>query len=92
MIYRGASERLVPVLMTTLTASLALVPILAGPEEPGREILFPVAVVIFGGLFTGTFLNLLMTPLVFWMSSHKLFEVATGSGTPGAKEVSMVDE
>ena len=40
MIYRGASERLVPVLMTALTASLALVPILAGPEEPGR-ICFP---------------------------------------------------
>ena len=92
MIYRGASERLVPVLMTALTASLALVPILAGPEEPGREILFPVAVVIFSGLFTGTFLNLLITPLVFWMSSRKLFEVATGSGTPGAKEVSVVDE
>src|SRR6266849_4245998 len=74
MIYRGASERLVPVLMTALTASLALVPILAGPEEPGREILFPVAVVIFSGLFSGTCLNLLMTPLVFWMSSRKLFE------------------
>ena len=85
MIYRGASERLVPVLMTALTASLALVPILAGPEEPGREILFPVAVVIFSGLFTGTFLNLLITPLVFWMSSRKLFEVATGSGTPGER-------
>ena len=40
MIYRGASERLVPVLMTALTASLALVPILAGPEEPGREFCF----------------------------------------------------
>ena len=92
MIYRGASERLVPVLMTALTASLALVPILAGPEEPGREILFPVAVVIFSGLFTGTFLNLLITPLVFWMSSRKLCEVATASGTPGAKEVSVVDE
>jgi HME family heavy-metal exporter len=92
MIYRGASERLVPVLMTALTASLALVPILAGPEEPGREILFPVAVVIFSGLCTGTFLNLLITPLVFWMSSRKLFEVASGSGTPGEKEVSVVDE
>ena len=92
MIYRGASERLVPVLMTALTAALALAPILAGPEEPGREILFPVAVVIFSGLFSGTFLNLLMTPLVFWMSSHTLFEGATDAGTPGAKEVSMVDE
>jgi len=92
MIYRGSSERLVPVLMTALTASLALIPILAGPEEPGREILFPVAVVIFSGLFSGTFLNLLITPLVFWMTSRKLFDATTGSGTPGKEEVSVVDE
>src|SRR2546425_3415472 len=92
MIYRGSSERLVPVLMTALTASLALIPILAGPEEPGREILFPVAVVIFSGLFSGTFLNLLITPLVFWMTSRKLFDATTGFGTPGKEEVSVVDE
>lgn len=66
MIYRGASERLVPVLMTALTAILALTPILLGAEEPGKEILSPVAVVIFSGLFSGTLLNLLITPLVFW--------------------------
>ncbi|MCB0328381.1 MAG: efflux RND transporter permease subunit [Bdellovibrionales bacterium] len=66
MIYRGASERLVPVLMTALTAILALTPILLGAEEPGKEILVPVAVVIFSGLFSSTFLNLLITPLVFW--------------------------
>jgi HME family heavy-metal exporter len=92
MIYRGSSERLVPVLMTSLTASLALIPILAGPEEPGREILFPVAVVIFSGLFSGTFLNLLITPLVFWMSSRKLFAAPTGFDAPGAKEVRMLEE
>jgi HME family heavy-metal exporter len=92
MIYRGSSERLVPVLMTALTASLALIPILAGPEEPGREILFPVAVVIFSGLFSGTFLNLLITPLVFWMSSRKLFAAPTGFDAPGAKEVRMLEE
>jgi CzcA family heavy metal efflux pump len=67
MIYRGASERLVPVLMTALTAILALTPILLGASEPGKEILHPVAVVIFCGLFSGTFLNLLVTPLAFWI-------------------------
>lgn len=92
MIYRGTSERLAPVLMTALTAVLALLPTLAGPEEPGREILFPVAVVIFSGLFSGTLLNLLITPLVFWLSRHKLFARATGPATPGAKEVSMMEE
>jgi Cu/Ag efflux pump CusA len=66
MIYRGAAERLVPVLMTALTAILALTPILLGADEPGKEILSPVATVIFSGLFSGTLLNLLITPLVFW--------------------------
>jgi CzcA family heavy metal efflux pump len=65
-VYRAAQERLVPVSMTALTALLALVPILAAPGEPGRELLAPVAVVIFGGLCTGTLLNLALTPLVFW--------------------------
>jgi CzcA family heavy metal efflux pump len=62
---RAAQERLVPVLMTALTAMLALVPILAAPHEPGRELLYPVAVVIFGGLCTGTILNLALTPVLF---------------------------
>ncbi len=66
MIYRGSSERLVPVLMTALTAILALTPIILGANEPGKEILYPVAVVIFGGLFSSTTLNLLITPLIFW--------------------------
>ncbi|MCB0318239.1 MAG: efflux RND transporter permease subunit [Bdellovibrionales bacterium] len=66
LIKRGASERLVPVLMTALTAMLALIPILISGDDPGKEILYPVAVVIFGGLFTSTLLNLVITPLVFW--------------------------
>ena len=66
MIFRGTAERLTPVLMTALTASLALVPILVAPYEPGREIIFPVAVVIFSGLGTSTVLNLLLTPIVFY--------------------------
>ena len=66
MIYRGTAERIIPVLMTALTASLGLVPLLMSPELPGREILYPVAVVIFSGLFSSTLLDLLLRPLVFW--------------------------
>lgn len=71
MLYRGSAERLVPVLMTALTAILALTPILLGGGDPGKEILYPVAVVIFSGLFSSTSLNLLITPLVFWMTGER---------------------
>lgn len=71
MIYRGTSERIIPVLMTALTASLGLVPLLLSPEMPGREILYPVAVVIFGGLFSSTLLDLTLRPLVFWHFGKK---------------------
>lgn len=71
MIYRGTSERIIPVLMTALTASLGLVPLLMSPELPGREILYPVAVVIFSGLFTSTLLDLTLRPLIFWLFGRK---------------------
>ena len=67
MLYRGSQERLVPVLMTALTALMALVPLIMAADEPGKEILHPVAVVIFYGLLTSTILNLIVTPLIFWM-------------------------
>jgi len=71
MIYRGTQERLVPVLMTALAATLALTPIVLAADEPGKEILHPVAVVIFSGMFTATTLNLIVTPVVFWMFGRK---------------------
>jgi HME family heavy-metal exporter len=71
MIVRGTQERIVPVLMTALTAGLALVPLMLGAGQPGREILHPVAVVIFCGLFTSTLLDLIVRPLVFWKLSQK---------------------
>lgn len=59
---RGASERLIPVLMTATVTALGLLPMAIGAGEPGREIEGPLAIVILGGLATSTFLNLLVLP------------------------------
>ncbi len=60
----GASERLPSILMTALVAGLALLPIAVGSGEPGKEIEGPMAMIIIGGLFTSTILNLLILPTV----------------------------
>jgi len=70
-ILRGSLERLAPVLMTALTAGIALLPLVLGGQEPGREILYPVATVILGGLFTSTFCEFLIHPGLFWKFSGK---------------------
>lgn len=65
MVLRGSLERLAPVLMTALTAGIGLVPLVWGGQEPGREILYPVATVILGGLVTSTFCEFLIHPGLF---------------------------
>ena len=65
MIVRGSQERLTPVLMTALSAGVALVPLLIGADAPGKEILHPVAVTIFGGLISATLLDTFLTPVLF---------------------------
>ena len=71
MIVRGSLERLAPVLMTALTAGIGLIPLVLGGQEPGREILYPVATVILGGLITCTFCELLIHPGLFLKFSGK---------------------
>ncbi|MGQ0664101.1 MAG: efflux RND transporter permease subunit [Pseudomonadota bacterium] len=65
LIVRGSQERLLPVLMTALSAGLALIPLMIGADAPGKEILHPVAIVIFGGLISSTLLDALLTPALF---------------------------
>lgn len=71
MIIRGTKERLVPVLMTALSAGIGLIPLVFAADQPGKEILHPVAVVIVGGLITSTLLGLGVTPTVFYTFGRK---------------------
>jgi HME family heavy-metal exporter len=66
MIVRGGLERLAPVLMTALTAGIALVPLTLSAGDPGKEILYPVATVIVGGLMSSTLLDFFVHPALFW--------------------------
>lgn len=68
---RGSQERLTPVLMTALAAGVALVPLMIGAEAPGKEILHPVAVTIFGGLVSATLLDAVLTPVLFLTFGRK---------------------
>jgi CzcA family heavy metal efflux pump len=65
LVLRGAKERLVPVLMTSLTAGLALVPLVVAGKIAGHEIEHPMAIVILGGLLTSTLVNLFVLPALY---------------------------
>jgi CzcA family heavy metal efflux pump len=64
-VIQGSIDRLIPILMTALTAGLALIPIVMAAGEPGNEIQAPMAAVILGGLITSTLLNLVVLPSLF---------------------------
>ncbi|NFV80995.1 efflux RND transporter permease subunit [Magnetospirillum aberrantis] len=85
LVVRGSLERLTPVLMTALVAALALVPLVLAGGEPGKEILHPVAVVIFGGLMSSTILDTIVTPVVFLLVARSSVErVAADARLQGA--------
>jgi CzcA family heavy metal efflux pump len=65
LVVRGAVERLSPILMTALVAGLALLPLALSAGKPGRELEQPMAVVILGGLFTSTLLNMIVLPTLY---------------------------
>jgi HME family heavy-metal exporter len=74
MIERAGKERLAPMLMTALTAGIALVPLVLAAGEPGKEILYPVATVILGGLVSSTLLDFLVHPALFWTFGRRQVE------------------
>ncbi|MBI4917569.1 MAG: efflux RND transporter permease subunit [Acidobacteria bacterium] len=87
-VVRGSEERMAPVLMTALTAALALVPLVLGAGRPGNEINAPMAVVILGGLLSSTFLNLVLVPVLFSMWGVSGGRGGTGNGKiPGTAPV-----
>jgi Cu/Ag efflux pump CusA len=67
MVMRGSLERLVPVLSTALASIVGLIPLLLSKGQPGKEILYPLGVVVTGGLLSSTFLDMWVTPAVFYL-------------------------
>ncbi len=70
-IMQGSKDRLSPILMTALTAGLALIPLALGGDLPGNEIQSPMAKVILGGLLSSTLLNLFVVPIVYFLANRK---------------------
>ena len=89
LVVRGSLERLTPVLMTAVSAGVALVPLLIDAAMPGKEILHPVAVTIFGGLISATLLDTLLTPVLFLRFGEKPLDcilAAARDSAPAAGE------
>jgi Cu/Ag efflux pump CusA len=80
-ITRGSLERLSPILMTALTAGLALIPLALGGGEPGNELQTPMAIVILGGLLSATALNMVVVPALYWLYGDRVVEAAPHAAT-----------
>ena len=70
-VIQGSKDRLSPILMTALTAGLALIPLAIASDLPGIEVQSPMAKVILGGLLTSTLLNIFIVPVVYYLSNRK---------------------
>lgn len=73
MIIRGSLERLAPVMMTATTSFIGLLPLLFGAGQTGKEILYPLALVVFGGMLTSTLLDQIVTPALFFKFGQKVY-------------------
>lgn len=74
-VMQGSKDRLSPILMTALTAGLALIPLALAGDLPGNEIQSPMAKVILGGLLTSTLLNIFIVPAVYYLSNKRITNV-----------------
>jgi HME family heavy-metal exporter len=93
LVVRGSLERMTPVLMTALAAGLALLPLMVDPAAPGKEVLYPVAITIFGGLFSATLLDAFLTPILFlWLGEKPLARLIENARAGGALGTSPVTQ
>jgi CzcA family heavy metal efflux pump len=76
MIIRAGKDRTAPVLMTAVTSTLGLLPLTMGAHEPGREILYPIATVVVGGMITSTLMEFFVRPALFWTFGRKAAQKA----------------
>lgn len=72
----GSADRLSPIIMTALTSALALIPLAVKASQPGNEIQSPMAIVILGGLFSATLLNIFVVPVIYYLTHKKEEEKA----------------
>jgi HME family heavy-metal exporter len=87
MVQRAGQERMSPVLMTALTSGLGLLPLAVAGSEPGREILYPIATVIIGGLITSTIAEFTIRPALFWLIGRKAGQQIIDNGVSGLNDL-----
>ncbi|MEL6300713.1 MAG: efflux RND transporter permease subunit [Pseudomonadota bacterium] len=88
-IFEGARTRLRPILMTTLTTALGLLPMAIGLGQ-GAEVRTPMAITVIGGLLTSTLLTLIVIPVVYSLLDRKKTEADVRENTPGASRTPMM--
>ncbi len=82
LVLRGASERLSPILMTSLSTALALLPLIIPGSIPGHEIEHPMAVAILGGVVMSTLLSLFILPILYLRFGSRFRPVVTKDHLP----------
>lgn len=88
LLIHAGRDRVAPVLMTALTSVLGLIPLTFSPDTPGREILYPIATVVVGGLVTSTLMEFFVRPALFWLCAQHSVRHLMEDGVPENERLS----